>query len=82
MDGAEQIANQLNQANLDVLIDDRAGVSVGVKFNDAELIGVPLVLVVGKKLVDGLVELRDRFNNTTQDLSITDAIAAIEARKR
>ena len=56
--------------------------SVGVKFNDAELIGVPLVLVVGKKLVDGLVELRDRFNNTTQDLSITDAIAAIEARKR
>lgn len=82
LDGAEQIANQLNQANLDVLIDDRAGVSVGVKFNDAELIGVPMVLVVGKKLVDGLVELRDRFNNTTQDLSITDAIAAIEARKR
>ena len=41
-----------------VLLDDRAGVSVGVKFKDAELIGVPLIVVVGRGLVDGLVEVR------------------------
>ena len=47
-------------AGLEVLYDDRRGVSPGVKFKDAELIGVPTIVVVGKGLADGMVEVRDR----------------------
>ncbi|MFM8857768.1 MAG: proline--tRNA ligase [Actinomycetota bacterium] len=57
---AEQIATELESRGLDVLIDDRTGVSPGVKFKDAELIGIPLVVIVGKGLADGVVEVRDR----------------------
>ena len=42
------------------MYDDRRGVSPGVKFKDAELIGVPTIVIVGKGLADGVVELRDR----------------------
>ncbi|HEU5158823.1 MAG TPA: proline--tRNA ligase [Streptosporangiaceae bacterium] len=57
---ALQLAEELEARGLRVLVDDRAGVSPGVKFTDAELIGVPMILVVGRRLADGLVELRDR----------------------
>ena len=56
---AERLAGELEAAGLTVLLDDRGG-SPGVAFKDAELLGVPTVLVVGKALADGLVELRDR----------------------
>lgn len=64
---AEQIAAELESRGLDVLIDDRSGVSPGVKFKDAELIGIPLVVVVGKGLADGVVEVRDRRTGRRTD---------------
>ena len=62
---SERLASDLAEAGIRVLYDDRAGVSAGVKFKDAELIGVPTVVVVGKALADGQVEVRDRRSRTT-----------------
>ena len=56
-----------------VLYDDRRGVSPGVKFNDSELIGVPTIVVVGKRLVDGIVEAKDRATGERSDLPVADA---------
>ena len=55
-----------------VLYDDRKQVSPGVKFNDAELLGMPLILVVGKKLSQGLVELRIRKSGEVKDIKLQD----------
>jgi prolyl-tRNA synthetase len=57
---ALQLADELEARGLRVIVDDRAAVSPGVKFTDAELIGVPTILVVGRRLGEGFVELRDR----------------------
>ena len=57
---AEQIAKDLEAKGLEVLLDDRREASAGVKFKDAELIGVPKIIIVGKSLADGKVEIRDR----------------------
>lgn len=57
---ADDLSKQLQAADLNVIYDDRRGVSPGVKFNDSELLGMPMIVVVGKKLVDGLVEVKDR----------------------
>jgi prolyl-tRNA synthetase len=54
------IGEQLEAAGLRVLVDDRSGVSNGVKFTDAELLGIPLVVVAGRGLAEGTVEVRDR----------------------
>lgn len=59
-EAAESLAGQLEGAGLRVLYDDRRGVSPGVKFNDSELIGVPTIVVVGKRLVEGFIEVKDR----------------------
>lgn len=75
--GANQLADELNAAGITVLIDDRVGVSVGVKFNDAELIGIPTIIVVGKKFADGLVELRDRFTGQSTDVSLAEVVTAV-----
>jgi prolyl-tRNA synthetase len=64
---AERIAHELSSEGLDVLYDDRAGkVSPGVKFKDAELIGVPTIVVVGKGLADGTIEVKDRATGERQ----------------
>ena len=63
----EQIAASLDAARIDVLLDDRDE-RAGVKFKDAELIGVPYRINIGKKLADGLVELVDRLHHTTTDV--------------
>ncbi|MEV7428703.1 proline--tRNA ligase [Nocardioides sp. NPDC092400] len=58
---AERVAHELSNQGIDVLFDDRPGkVSPGVKFKDAELIGVPTIVVVGKGLADGVIEVKDR----------------------
>ncbi len=58
---AERVAHELSAQGIDVLYDDRPGrVSPGVKFKDAELIGVPTIVVVGKGLADGTIEVKDR----------------------
>jgi prolyl-tRNA synthetase len=57
---AEGLATELEAAGVRVLLDDRWGVSPGVKFKDSELIGVPTIVVVGKALTDGQIEVKDR----------------------
>lgn len=59
-DVAEALSAQLESAGLDVLYDDRPKVSPGVKFGDAELVGVPKIVIVGRGAADGQVELWDR----------------------
>ena len=66
---AERIAHELDRAGIEVLYDDRAGkVSPGVKFKDAELIGVPTIVVVGKGLADGTIEVKDRATGAREDV--------------
>jgi prolyl-tRNA synthetase len=72
---AEQLAADCEAAGLRVLLDDRVGVSPGVKFNDAELLGIPTIVVVGRGLVDGVVELKDRRTGERTDVALTDIVA-------
>src|SRR5699024_9121489 len=71
---AEDIANKLEAAGVEVLYDDRRKAQAGVKFSDAELIGVPLHLIVGRGLAKGTLELKDRQANTREDIPVEDAI--------
>jgi prolyl-tRNA synthetase len=62
-----------------VLYDDRKGVSPGVKFKDAELLGMPTIAVVGKNLAEGVVELRDRRSGERRDVPANEALASLVA---
>ena len=73
---AERLAAGLEREGLTVLLDDRGG-SPGVAFKDAELLGVPTVVVVGKALSDGLVELRDRRAGTSRTVAVDEAVLAV-----
>jgi prolyl-tRNA synthetase len=75
---AERIAGELEAAGLDVLLDDR-GTSPGVAFKDAELLGVPTILVVGKGLDAGEVELRDRRSGDARAVPVADAVPQVLA---
>lgn len=74
---ALDVAGRLGAANARVLVDDRTGVSPGVKFTDAELIGVPTILIVGRGAKDGLVELKDRRTGEREVLTVEDAVARL-----
>lgn len=76
----EDVVAQLEAAGLDVLFDDRPKVSPGVKFGDAELIGVPQLLVVGRGAADGEVELWDRRTGEREVVPAADAVARLTAR--
>ena len=78
-DVAEEVVAQLEDARLDVLYDDRPKVSPGVKFGDAELIGIPRVLVVGRGAAEGEVELWDRRSGDRRTLSVAEAVAELTA---
>ena len=68
--GAEKLYADLTAAGFDVLFDDRMGkVSPGVKFKDAELLGMPVIVVVGKGLVDGVVEVKDRKTGERENVA-------------
>ena len=69
---AEQLATELDAAGVAVLLDDRKA-SPGVKFADAELLGMPTVVIVGRGLADGLVEVRDRATGERADLPVDGA---------
>ncbi|GAA1717874.1 proline--tRNA ligase [Kribbella sp. NPDC056951] len=71
---AAEIAAELESRGLTVLYDDREKVSPGVKFKDAELIGVPTIAVVGKGLADGTIEVKDRRSNTRADIPVADVV--------
>jgi prolyl-tRNA synthetase len=77
----EAIAAQLEAAGLRVLLDDRGG-SPGVAFKDAELIGIPTVLVVGKALADGHVELRDRKSGESALVPVADVVTDVVRQVR
>lgn len=74
---AEELATELENAGIRVLLDDRTSVSPGVKFKDAELIGVPTIVVVGKGLADGVIEVRNRANGERSDVAIGEAVATL-----
>ena len=74
---AEQIAKDLEAKGLEVLLDDRREASAGVKFKDAELIGVPKIIIVGKSLVDGKVEIRDRKSSDKVEVALADVVKTL-----
>jgi prolyl-tRNA synthetase len=67
--GAIALAADLDRLGIEVLLDDRQA-SPGVKFKDAELLGVPWIVVVGRGWADGTVELRNRFSGETRELAV------------
>ncbi|MDO8731611.1 MAG: proline--tRNA ligase [Actinomycetota bacterium] len=71
---AERIGAELEARRIRVMYDDRSGVSPGVKFNDSELIGIPTIVIVGKKLSEGLVEVKDRRSGEREDVAVEDLI--------
>jgi prolyl-tRNA synthetase len=79
---AERLAEDCEAAGLRVLFDDRVGVSPGIKFNDAELIGVPTIIIVGRGLVDGVVEVRDRRSGDRRDVTIDKAVSELRTAIR
>ncbi|MDQ1245712.1 MAG: prolyl-tRNA synthetase [Actinomycetota bacterium] len=76
-EAGEVLVSGLVAAGLTVLYDDRRGPSAGVKFNDSELIGVPTIVVVGKRLSDGVVEVKDRASGERHDVELAAAIPHI-----
>ncbi|MGN8552574.1 UNVERIFIED_CONTAM: proline--tRNA ligase [Microbacterium sp. SLM126] len=77
---SERISAELEASGLDVLYDDRPKVSPGVKFGDAELVGVPQILIVGRGAADGQVELWDRRTGDREVVPVADAVARLAAR--
>jgi prolyl-tRNA synthetase len=77
-----RIADELEARGVRVMYDDRWGVSPGVKFKDAELLGVPTIVIIGKNLAEGVIELRDRRTDERQDVPVADAVDAIAAAVR
>ena len=76
---ALDVSEKLREAGLRVLVDDRAGVSPGVKFTDSELIGVPKILVAGRRSAEGVLELKDRRSGEREELTVDEAIARLTA---
>jgi prolyl-tRNA synthetase len=71
---AEQLAGEFEGMGLSVMYDDRPKVSPGVKFGDAELIGIPTIVVVGRGLADGLVEVKDRRSGASENVAVADVV--------
>jgi len=74
---AEALAETLESDGIRVLYDDRRGVSPGVKFNDSELLGIPTIVVVGKRLTEGFIEVKDRRTGEREDVPVDEAPAVI-----
>ncbi|WP_066302630.1 proline--tRNA ligase [Arthrobacter luteolus] len=73
-EAAATLSEELEAAGLEVIYDDRPKVSPGVKFGDAELIGVPTILVVGRGLTDGVVEIKDRATGVAENVPVAEAV--------
>ena len=76
-DFAEKLATDLESAGLSVLFDDRRDASPGVKFKDAELIGLPYIVIVGKSLAEGKIEFRVRARSSKAEFGAENAVAEI-----
>ena len=79
--GAERLAADLDAAGLRVLLDDRKS-SPGVKFADAELIGVPTIVVVGRGLANGVIEVKDRRTGERTEIALDTAVEQLAALVR
>lgn len=75
---AEQLADTLDSAGIRVMLDDR-NVSPGVKFTDAELIGVPTIVVVGRGVATGVVELKDRRSGHSDEVALDEVVTRLLA---
>lgn len=76
---AETLVAELDAAGLDTLYDDRPKVSPGVKFGDAELIGVPLIVVVGRGAAEGRVEFWNRATGERSEFALHEVLPALRA---
>ncbi len=76
-DTAEKLAQELEEKGLRVMLDDRRDASPGVKFKDAELIGNPYIVIVGKALAEGKVELRNRRSGEKDEVELNGAVDQI-----
>ena len=76
---AEKIGAELELRGISVMLDDRRGTSPGVKFKDAELIGIPVIVVVGKALENGQVEVRVRKSGEKSEIALAGAVDAVAA---
>lgn len=80
---AERIAAELDARGVRVLLDDRIGVSAGIKFGDGDLLGMPTICIVGKGLANGMVEVKDRRSGERREVAVDaivdDLVAAASA---
>jgi prolyl-tRNA synthetase len=76
---ADRLATELDERAARVLLDDRRAVSAGVKFADSELIGVPTIVIIGRGLAEGVVEVKDRRSGERRTLPIGEAAAYLAA---
>ncbi len=79
---AEELARELEAQGLSVLVDDRKGVSPGVKFKDSELIGVPTIVVVGRGLAAGTVEIKDRRSGERREVAVDAVVGELVSEVR
>ena len=78
LNAATDLARELDEAGIEVLLDDRKA-SPGVKFADSEILGMPTSVVVGRGLADGVVELRDRKTGEIENIPLDEAVGRIIA---
>ncbi len=81
-EAAADLAERLDAAGIRVLYDDRKGVSPGVKFNDSELLGIPTIVVVGKRLADGFIEVKDRRTGDRVEVPVEGAAETLKGLVR
>ncbi len=78
LEAATKLAQELDEAGIEVLLDDRKA-SPGVKFADAEIMGMPTTVVVGRGLADGVFEIRDRRTGRAENVAVEDALGFLVA---
>ncbi len=77
VEAAQKLYKQLNQAGIETLLDDR-NERAGVKFKDADLIGIPYRVVVGRSLKDGLVEVVERQGKKSQEIALDEVVSTLK----
>jgi prolyl-tRNA synthetase len=78
-EAAKALSDELVATGLTVLYDDRQKVSPGVKFKDAELLGMPTIVTVGRGLAEGVIEVRDRATGEREEVPVADAADRVRA---
>jgi prolyl-tRNA synthetase len=79
LEAGERLYKALQHAGLDVLLDDRDE-RAGVKFKDADLVGIPYRITVGRKIADEVVELFDRRTKKSEDVKLSEVVGRVQAQ--